>query len=203
MKEKQEARVRLTQPQPGAAAQEPFIPPRAGACPGNARWPQLILLPVRADCRPLGHGDGWIHRLNADLDLYWIQHVSYAESVARRECLCLPCRKINSAVSEIAAADPVDAQRHFERLLSLETDCWDVHAAIAGGHPDFVILDVRSPALYAAGHVPGAINLPHGRINERNLRGSPPKCCSWCTATDRTATAPIEARLDWAAWGGR
>lgn len=111
--------------------------------------------------------------------------------------------KTNSAVTEIAASDPADAQRHFERLLSLETDCWDVHAAIAGGHPDFVILDVRSPALYAAGHVPGAINLPHGRINERNLRGSPPKCCSWCTATDRTATAPIEARLDWAAWGGR
>ena len=81
--------------------------------------------------------------------------------------------KTNSAVTEITAADPRDAQRHFERLLSLETDCWDVHAAIAGDHPDFVILDVRSPALYAAGHVPGAINLPHGRINERNLAGFP------------------------------
>jgi rhodanese-related sulfurtransferase len=29
---------------------------------------------------------------------------------------------------------------------------------------DFVLLDVRSPALFAAGHVPGAINLPHGKI---------------------------------------
>jgi len=81
--------------------------------------------------------------------------------------------KTNSAVTEITSADPRDAQRHFESLLSLETDCWDVHAAIAGRHPDFVILDVRSPALYAAGHVPGAINLPHGRINERNLAGFP------------------------------
>jgi rhodanese-related sulfurtransferase len=81
--------------------------------------------------------------------------------------------KIKSAVTEVTAADPRDAQRHFERLLSLETDCWDVHAAITGGDPDFVILDVRSPALYAAGHVPGAINLPHGRINERNLAQFP------------------------------
>jgi rhodanese-related sulfurtransferase len=27
-----------------------------------------------------------------------------------------------------------------------------------------VLLDVRSPALYSQGHVPGAINLPHGKI---------------------------------------
>jgi rhodanese-related sulfurtransferase len=26
------------------------------------------------------------------------------------------------------------------------------------------LLDVRSPALFAKGHVPGAINLPHGKI---------------------------------------
>jgi rhodanese-related sulfurtransferase len=81
----------------------------------------------------------------------------------------------SSPVTEIAAADSKDAQEHFERLLSFETDCWDVHAAITGGHSDFVILDVRGPALYAAGHVPTAINLPHGRINERNLAEYPPE----------------------------
>jgi rhodanese-related sulfurtransferase len=75
----------------------------------------------------------------------------------------------SSPVTEIAAADSKRAQQHFERLLSFETDCWDVHAAISAGHADFVVLDVRGPALYAAGHLPGAINLPHGRINERNL----------------------------------
>ena len=32
-----------------------------------------------------------------------------------------------------------------------------------------MLLDVRSPELYAAGHLPGAINLPHGRIIERKL----------------------------------
>jgi rhodanese-related sulfurtransferase len=81
----------------------------------------------------------------------------------------------SSPVTEVAAADCKDAQEHFERLLSFETDCWDVHAAITGGHSDFVILDVRGPALYAAGHVPTAINLPHGRINARNLAEFPPE----------------------------
>ena len=74
-----------------------------------------------------------------------------------------------SRVSEIAAADSGESLRHFESLLTLETDCWDVHEAMKNGIPDFVLLDVRGPQLFQAGHVPGAVNLPHGRINERNL----------------------------------
>jgi rhodanese-related sulfurtransferase len=66
-------------------------------------------------------------------------------------------------------ADPTDALEHFQRLLSYETDCWDVHAALAGGHPGFVVLDVRSAEAFAAGHVAGAVSLPHRRITERNL----------------------------------
>jgi rhodanese-related sulfurtransferase len=71
------------------------------------------------------------------------------------------------------AADPQTALDHFEKLLSLETDCWDVHAALASGGPGFVLLDVRSPEAFKDGHVPGAIHLPHGRINERNLAAYP------------------------------
>jgi rhodanese-related sulfurtransferase len=78
-----------------------------------------------------------------------------------------------SPVTEIAAADPKTALEHFEKLLSLETDCWDVHAALAAGVPGFVLLDVRSPEAFAAAHLPGAVNLPHGRINERNLAAYP------------------------------
>jgi rhodanese-related sulfurtransferase len=44
-----------------------------------------------------------------------------------------------------------------------------VNHAITSGTKDFVLLDVRSPDLYAAGHVPTAVCLPHGRIVERNL----------------------------------
>jgi len=78
-----------------------------------------------------------------------------------------------SRVSETAAADSTDALRHFERLLTLETDCWDVHDSTKDGNSDFVLLDVRGPQSFAAGHVPGAKNLPHGRINERNLSAYP------------------------------
>jgi rhodanese-related sulfurtransferase len=62
---------------------------------------------------------------------------------------------------------------HFEKLLEFETDCWDVHEDLKSGKPDYVILDVRSPEAYAAGHVPEAINLPHGRIVDRNLAAFP------------------------------
>jgi rhodanese-related sulfurtransferase len=72
-------------------------------------------------------------------------------------------------VTRIPAAAPQEALLHFERLLSFETDCWDVHAGLATGEPGFVLLDVRSPEAFAAGHVAGAVNLPHRRINERNL----------------------------------
>src|SRR5262244_4297121 len=35
-----------------------------------------------------------------------------------------------------------------------------------------LLLDVRSPQAYAAGH-PGAVNLPHARITTRNLASYP------------------------------
>lgn len=65
------------------------------------------------------------------------------------------------------------AHAHFGALLAFETDCWDVHDALERDQQDFVLVDVRSPDLYARGHVPGAINLPHGRIVERNLTEYP------------------------------
>lgn len=77
---------------------------------------------------------------------------------------------MTTAVTELPAADHAAAQLHFERKLSLETDCWDVHDALSKG-ADFVLLDVRSPALYAEGHVPGAINLPHAKIVESKMAG--------------------------------
>jgi rhodanese-related sulfurtransferase len=74
-----------------------------------------------------------------------------------------------SSVFSCVSASPAAAVEHFSRLLSLETDCWDVHEAMEGEKADFVLLDVRVPQAYAAGHVPGAVNLPHGRITARNL----------------------------------
>lgn len=74
-----------------------------------------------------------------------------------------------SLVNEIPAAPSEQAEAHFARRLSLETDCWDVHDSSKSSTPDFVLLDVRGPAAYARGHVPGALNLPHGKITERRM----------------------------------
>jgi len=69
-----------------------------------------------------------------------------------------------SIVTELAAATSSDALIHFESILQFETDCWDVHHSMTSGALDFALLDVRGPAQYAAGHVPGARYLPHGKI---------------------------------------
>jgi len=71
---------------------------------------------------------------------------------------------MSNAVTNIPAAASTDVLRHFAAEFTYETDCWDVHEALRSGEPGFVLLDVRGPALYARGHIPGAINLPHGKI---------------------------------------
>jgi rhodanese-related sulfurtransferase len=78
-----------------------------------------------------------------------------------------------SPVTEVPAADSTTALAHFEGLLGFETDCWDVHVALASGEPRFVLLDVRSPEQFRDRHIPGAVNLPHGRLTERNLAEYP------------------------------
>jgi rhodanese-related sulfurtransferase len=80
-----------------------------------------------------------------------------------------------SAVTAIPAADPPQAEAHFASLLAYETDCWDVHQALGTGEPDFVLLDVRSPESFREGHIPGAVNLPHGKLVERNLQQYAPE----------------------------
>jgi rhodanese-related sulfurtransferase len=79
-----------------------------------------------------------------------------------------------SLVSAVPAAESADALAHFSASLRFETDCSDVHAAMADrAEADFVLLDVRGPALYARGHVPGAVNLPHGKIIASKLAQYP------------------------------
>jgi len=78
-----------------------------------------------------------------------------------------------SAVADVPAAHSAAALAHFEAGFSFETDCWDVHDALAGGAPDFVLLDVRGTEKYAAGHVPGALDLAHRKIVAGKLADFP------------------------------
>ena len=80
---------------------------------------------------------------------------------------------VRSAVAAVPAAPSADALAHFESAFAFETDCWDVHDALSRGVQDFVLLDVRSHALYDAGHVPGALSLPHAKIVESKMAAYP------------------------------
>ncbi|MBI3283537.1 MAG: rhodanese-like domain-containing protein [Burkholderiales bacterium] len=79
----------------------------------------------------------------------------------------------SNAVLAVSAADSQAAIAHFSSSFRFETDCWDVHDALTSGQPGFVLLDVRSPAMYQAAHVPGAINLVRGKIVASRLAEYP------------------------------
>jgi rhodanese-related sulfurtransferase len=78
-----------------------------------------------------------------------------------------------SSVSSVPAASSDLAAAHFGAAFAYETDCRDVHEAVSQDRQDFVLLDARSHALYAEGHVPGAISMPHAKIVEAKLRDYP------------------------------
>ena len=76
---------------------------------------------------------------------------------------------VSNEVTAVRAADPAAALAHFSRRLEFETDCWDVWDAMKGDEPGFVLVDVRSPKLFAQGHLPGAINIPHRTMTEERM----------------------------------
>ena len=76
---------------------------------------------------------------------------------------------MSNNVSQVRPAPADEALEHFSKRLSFETNCWDVHDAMDRSVQDFVLLDVRSPALYEKSYVAGAINLPHTEITEERM----------------------------------
>lgn len=76
-------------------------------------------------------------------------------------------------VTAVPWAAPETAHAHFAGRLAVETDADDVAAALAAGPRDFVLVDARSPAAFAAARLPGAISLPHALISEETLADLP------------------------------
>ncbi len=101
----------------------------------------------------------------------------------------------SNAVTETPASSPARALEHFERLLALETDCWDVNEAMQSGSPGFVLLQTNSDqAGFDAAHVPGAVFMHHTTITEEALAPYPPDTlfvvyCAGphCNAADKAA----------------
>lgn len=102
-----------------------------------------------------------------------------------------------NAVTRIAAASPADAAAHFEAQFTFETDCWDTHEAMSGGAPGFVLLDVRSTALFEQGHIAGAESLPHAKIiaSKMSEYPKPTLFVTYCAGPHCNGAARAAARL--------
>lgn len=80
---------------------------------------------------------------------------------------------MSSFVSKVSPASPAEVERHAMARLSFETDCWDVHHDMQNPSVDFVLVDVRAPAMYKERHIPGAINIPHGKLVASYMKDYP------------------------------
>ena len=77
---------------------------------------------------------------------------------------------MSTHVTKIPFASTDKASSHFGALLSLETDCWDVHATMNGRGADFVLIQASaSPESFAEKHIPGAIHMPSHLMSEESL----------------------------------
>jgi rhodanese-related sulfurtransferase len=70
-----------------------------------------------------------------------------------------------SRVLDIPVADAKTGQNHFQSRLAFETDPSDVYTDLMNKFSGILVIDARTPEAYAKGHVPGAINLPHRKID--------------------------------------
>lgn len=60
--------------------------------------------------------------------------------------------------------------RHYERKLEFEIDSWDLKVALENGE-NVVAVDARAPEAFAREHIPGAMNLPHRRMDASGVTG--------------------------------
>ena len=70
-------------------------------------------------------------------------------------------------------SDMEDQLRHYADKLAYEIDAWDLKVALERGER-LTVIDARSPAAYAAEHIPGAINLPHRTMSEETTTAIDP-----------------------------
>jgi rhodanese-related sulfurtransferase len=70
-----------------------------------------------------------------------------------------------SAVLEYGAPAPGETAAMMENKLRFHTDAWDLSVELRAGLSDIVVIDARSRDAYAAGHIPGAVSLPHREMS--------------------------------------
>ena len=59
--------------------------------------------------------------------------------------------------------------RRYENKLAFEIDSWDVKVAMESKE-NIVVVDARSPEAFEKGHIPGALNMPHRKMNQETTK---------------------------------
>ena len=94
--------------------------------------------------------------------------------------------------------DLAKAREHFASRLAFTTGVHELDYLVQ--HPqeqhgsDFTVVDVRFPRDFAAGHVPGAINLPKGKW--QNAKGLRKDAVHYLYCYDQTCHLAVEAAVE-------
>lgn len=107
---------------------------------------------------------------------------------------------MNNLVSDVMRVPPAnadDASRHFNDKFRFETDCADVHTAMATKQMDFVLLDVRGKMSFEREHIAGAINLLRSEMTPERLAQFPSgsKFVVYCAGTHCNGADKAAARI--------
>jgi rhodanese-related sulfurtransferase len=102
--------------------------------------------------------------------------------------LLLALMAVTSFPATSIAADPPAAVAEAAPFITQT----ELLARLAKNDPDLVVLDVRTPAEFSAGHVPGARNVPHDLLSSKTagldeLRDK--QVVLYCRSGRRTALA--------------
>lgn len=74
-----------------------------------------------------------------------------------------------SAVLQFPPPTAAQSEAWLRDKLAYYADAWDVAQDLSKGITDIVVLDMRSPAQYQAGHICGALSFPHRTMTAETL----------------------------------
>jgi rhodanese-related sulfurtransferase len=93
-----------------------------------------------------------------------------------------------------ASYDLVAAQSYFAARVAFTTGVHELDYIVQQNQGEAIVVDVRFPTDYAAGHVPGAINLPKGKWH--NPRGLRKDATIYVYCYDQTCHLAAEAAVE-------
>jgi rhodanese-related sulfurtransferase len=96
-----------------------------------------------------------------------------------------------------------EAREHFAARLAYTTGVHELEYLVnqGQGRNDYQVVDVRYPTDFAAGHVPGAVNLPKGKW--QNAKGLRKDATLYVYCYDQTCHLAAEAALELLSQGYR